>query len=166
MLERVVIDPDTWERGGPDRQAEWTAIIADLVRDRDLRFRQDAPAELRVLVEPGRTRFELHPASASAEEAVARAELPAHEVLREIEAYIDVMREIEKTDQGYGSARLAALDMAKSLAHDDGAKALAPFLGDSLGADFPTLRRLFTLLVALRVDTTTAAGLRGHRRVR
>jgi len=169
MISDVAIDEDTWTRGGPLRQAEWKAIIRDMIGDPDLRFAHDG-SRLRIVCRKGRTSFELWPSDTNAApsagaEPLAAGDVPAHEVKRYIEAYIDVVSQIEKTDQGYGSTRLEALDMAKRLTHDDGAKSLAPFLGATLGADHVTLRRLFTLLVALRVDTTTAAGLRGHRRV-
>ena len=55
--------------------------------------------------------------------------------------------------------------MAKKVTHDKAGRALKRHLRD-LRMDHPTARRLFTLLVSLRVDTTRLTGVYGHRRIR
>lgn len=157
---RIVFDDDLWKRTDPLRRAEWQAIVRDMLADPELRFDVEADT-LRVAVDGSTTRLTLSRDDAP----VATAAIPAADTRDVIESYIDVVRQIEKADQGLGSARIEALDMAKKLVHDDGARALVGHCA-TVGADHVTCRHLFTLLVALRVDTTPLAGLRGHRRVR
>ncbi|MCS6799292.1 MAG: UPF0262 family protein [Myxococcota bacterium] len=82
-----------------------------------------------------------------------------------VQAYVDVIRAMERAEEGHGSARLEALDMAKKLAHDDGARALAQCITDS-ALPLESCRKLFSLLFVLLVDTTRLHGHRGHRPVR
>jgi hypothetical protein len=55
--------------------------------------------------------------------------------------------------------------MAKKVTHDDAGRKLQR-LCRPLGADHDTCRRLFSLLLALRVDTTRLTGIHGHRPIR
>jgi uncharacterized protein (UPF0262 family) len=60
---------------------------------------------------------------------------------------------------------MEALDMAKKVTHDRAGRVLKRELRD-FGFDLETSRRLFTLLLSLRVDTTRLVGIHGHRRIR
>jgi len=55
--------------------------------------------------------------------------------------------------------------MAKKVTHDRAGRVLKRELRD-FGFDLETSRRLFTLLLSLRVDTTRLVGIYGHRRIR
>jgi hypothetical protein len=66
--------------------------------------------------------------------------------------------------EGGGVERLEALDMAKKATHDKLARVLKRELRP-MGVDHDTARRLFTLLLSIRVDTTRIHGAHGHRRV-
>ena len=77
--------------------------------------------------------------------------LPAHQQLIALEAKTGG---IEK-----------ALDMAKKVTHDRVGRLLKRELR-GLGFDLETSRRLFTLLLSLRVDTTKLPGVHGHRTIR
>ncbi|MBW2223750.1 MAG: UPF0262 family protein [Deltaproteobacteria bacterium] len=60
---------------------------------------------------------------------------------------------------------MEALDMAKKVTHDRAGRVLKRELRD-VGFDLETSRRLFTLLLSLRVDTTRLVGIHGHRTIR
>lgn len=87
----------------------------------------------------------------------------SHQLLADhITEYVDVMRQI---GQSQGLNRLEALDMAKKVTHDRAARALKREIREfQLGHE--ALRRLFTLLLSLRVDTTRLMGVHGHRTIR
>jgi uncharacterized protein (UPF0262 family) len=75
------------------------------------------------------------------------------------------VRELARADVQGGLARLEALDVAKKVTHDKAGRLLQRRCVD-LEIDHPTARRLFSLLFALRVDTTRLHGVHGHRRIR
>lgn len=92
-------------------------------------------------------------------ENVPRAALSVH-----ITEYVDIVRQMEQAD-AVGRHRIEALDMAKKLAHDEAAETLVRELA-SFGFTHATCRRLWTLLLSLRVDMTQLTGIRGHRPIR
>ncbi len=162
MLSDVVIDERTWADAEEARRAEWTSAIRDMLAHADeLSFAPDA-ARLLVTVSAQASTLDLvgkggEPLGSC---VVSRSALSSH-----VTEYVDIVRQIDKAEHGMGSARLEALDMGKKLAHDDAAKTLEK-LCEPLGADHETCRRLWTLLLVLRVDTTRLTGVRGHRPVR
>ncbi|MBW1831057.1 MAG: UPF0262 family protein, partial [Deltaproteobacteria bacterium] len=79
-----------------------------------------------------------------------------------ITEYIDIVRQIADAD---GVNQMEALDMAKKVTHDRAGRVLKRELRD-VGFDLETSRRLFTLLLSLRVDTTRLVGIHGHRTIR
>ncbi len=90
----------------------------------------------------------------------------SHDILApHIQEYVDIVRQLAKTDATGGLARLEALDMAKKVCHDRAGRTLKRRCRD-LGLDHVSARRLYTLLVTLRVDTTRLIGVHGHRRIR
>ena len=91
--------------------------------------------------------------------------MPRAALTQHITEYVDIVRQIARVDEGRGSARVEALDMAKKLAHDSAARTLRRHL-KAFETNHETCRRLWTLLLALRVDTTRLTGVRGHRPVR
>jgi uncharacterized protein (UPF0262 family) len=86
-------------------------------------------------------------------------------LLPAVAAYVDVVRRLHDAGPGAAPEQIAALDAQKRAAHDAGAGALGRAL-PPLGADHETLRRLFSLLVSVRLDTTRLFGVFGHRPVR
>jgi uncharacterized protein (UPF0262 family) len=97
---------------------------------------------------------------------IAVAVVPQDALRGHLREYVDVVRQLSRAHDAGGRARITALDMAKKVTHDRGARVLEEACGH-LGVDHATCRRLFTLIFALRVDTADALlSHRGHRRVR
>jgi uncharacterized protein (UPF0262 family) len=156
-LHAVVIGERTLARGSEAQHVEWDANIRELLSKAGshaedvatlhvsmteqqflLDFRGDDDSELVTIIIP-------------------------HELLSEhITEYIDIVRQIADAD---GVNQMEALDMAKKVTHDRAGRVLKRELRD-VGFDLETSRRLFTLLLSLRVDTTRLVGIHGHRRIR
>jgi uncharacterized protein (UPF0262 family) len=162
MLHEIAIDERTWGDADEARRHEWTSAIRDMLAHAELlSFPADAD-KLVVTVSEQASTLDLLAANGTtlASAIVSRSAISAH-----VTEYVDIVRQIDKADHGMGSARLEALDMGKKLAHDDAARTLQKLCAP-LGADHETCRRLWTLLLVLRVDTTRLTGVRGHRPVR
>jgi uncharacterized protein (UPF0262 family) len=156
-LHAVVIGERTLARGSEAQHVEWDANVRELLSKAGsqaedvatlhismteqqflLDFRDDDDSELVTIIIP-------------------------HELLSEhITEYIDIVRQIADAD---GVNQMEALDMAKKVTHDRAGRVLKRELRD-VGFDLETSRRLFTLLLSLRVDTTRLVGIHGHRRIR
>ncbi len=162
-LLAIDVDDDTWDGASEARRAEWRLGIAELLRRHVFAFPGDAAAWRLRLAPSGQA---LH-VEARAETGETLLDLVvARDVLtKQVNEYVDVVRRLGHDDGSLHPAQLEALDMGKKVIHDAAARALARALPE-LGADHETYRRLFTLALALRVDTTKLTGIYGHRPVR
>jgi len=153
------IADDDWDTATPLRRADWRANIDDLVVDGRL---VPPYADRYLLVTPRLDATELE--FLDDEGVVAARVTLAHAATAdELREYLDVIRRMDA--EAHRRDRLEALDMAKKVVHDKAAVALAR-AAPGLAEDHRTYRKLFTLLVALRIDTTNLAHARGHGRSR
>lgn len=156
-LSAVVIDERTLQRGSEAQHVDWEANIRELLS----KAKSSVEDAAIMYVSVTEQRFVLDFLSAEGRELGAIA-LP-HELLSEhITEYVDIVRQIANAD---GVNQMEALDMAKKVTHDRAGRVLKRELRD-FGFDLETSRRLFTLLLSLRVDTTRLVGIYGHRRIR
>jgi uncharacterized protein (UPF0262 family) len=156
-LSAVVVDERTLQRGSEAQHVDWEANIRELLSKAKSSVEDAAVMHVSVTEQ----RFVLDFRSAEGRELGAIA-LP-HELLSEhITEYVDIVRQIANAD---GVNQMEALDMAKKVTHDRAGRVLKRELRD-FGFDLETSRRLFTLLLSLRVDTTRLVGIYGHRRIR
>ena len=160
-LSALTIDDATWDRAESSRREEWRLAITELLGDPEQQF-LDGAHRLAITVSGQSTFFELRDSN---EHSMARVEVPRSELTEHITEYVDIVRQIARADEGLGSARVEALDMAKRVAHDSAARTLQRQL-ETLSPNHATCRRLWTLVLSLRVDTTRLTGVRGHRPVR
>ncbi len=160
-LRDVRIDEATWARVSEARRREWRAAIEELLEPGRAAFRPEAR---RLEVDVSEQAIGLRLLD-GAGEPLEQVRVP-HDALADlVTEYVDIVRQIAKDDASGGLARLEALDMAKKVVHDRAAGTLLSACA-GFGMDHATARRLFTLLLALRVDTTRLVGVHGHRRVR
>ena len=156
-LVAVVIDERTLQRGSDAQHVEWDANTRELVSA--AKKSMEAVATLHVSVTEQGFVLDFR---ASDDGELGSIAIP-HELLSEhIAEYIDIVRQIANAD---GVNQMEALDMAKKVTHDRAGRLLRRELRD-VGIDLETSRRLFTLLLSLRVDTTRLVGIHGHRRIR
>lgn len=155
-LNAVVLDQRTLQRGSEAQHAEWETGIRELLSEAICNI--DGPATL--FIELTERQFVLR----FEEEGRNLATIPLdHELLAvQITEYLDIVRQITDADS---LNQMEALDMAKKVTHDRAGRVLKRQLRE-LGFDLGTSRRLFTLLLSLKVDTTRLPGIRGHRRTR
>jgi uncharacterized protein (UPF0262 family) len=156
-LTAIVIDDRTLERGSQAQHAEWEANIRELLAKVRGNFEVDATLQVSV-TEQGFV-LELQGGSGA---TLGTVVIP-HELLSEhITEYVDIVRQIDRVE---GVNQMEALDMAKKVTHDRAGRVLKRELRQ-FGLDLETARRLFTLLLSLRVDTTRLTGIHGHRTIR
>lgn len=156
-LNAVVIDERTLQRGSEAQRVEWEALIRELLSS--ARSKLEVVATLHVSVTEQGFTLDLQTDEGQGLGTVA---IP-HELLSEhITEYIDTVRQIAAAD---GLNQMEALDMAKKVTHDRAGRVLKRELRD-IGFDLEASRRLFTLLLSLRVDTTRIVGIHGHRTIR
>ena len=158
LLRRVVIDELTWRSAPELRRHEWRLAIDELLDEHA--FEHD-PVEVDLEIELGKHRTILRFLRDG--EAVATGHVDHATMRAHVDDYVAICKKMGALDQGSGSAKVEALDMAKKLAHDAAARTLASML-DGVKPDLRTSRRLFTLLLTLYVDTSRLAMVHAHKR--
>jgi len=154
-IREIRVDEELWDGATALRRAEWRATIEDLVLDGELspkytgyfvlvKVRSEA-AELEFLDDEGELR-----------EAVTVPFAITAPILTE---YLQIIARMDS--EAHETGRLEALDMGKKVVHDTAARALAQALPE-LAENHVTYRKLFSMLVALQVDTTKLIHARAH----
>lgn len=160
MLRDVRIDERTWVEATEARRMEWRAAIAEFIHSAASCVRHDADT-LVITVTEQATILDLLREGA----VLDHVAIPRDALLESMTEYVDIVRQIGREDGPGGLSRLEALDMAKKVTHDRAGRALRRHC-THFEMDLPTARRLFTLLLSLRIDTTRLLGAHGHRNVK
>lgn len=156
-LSAVVIDERTLQRGSEAQHVDWEASIRELLSKATSSVEDVATLHVSVTEQQFALDFR------SDEGLELGAITIPHDLLSQhITEYIDIVRQIAEAN---GVNQMEALDMAKKVTHDRAGRVLKRELRE-FGFDLETSRRLFTLLLSLRVDTTRLVGIHGHRRIR
>ena len=156
-LNAVLIDERTLQRGSEAQQVEWEAIVREFLSRAKSNVEEAASLHVGVTEQGFEMSFQTDQAQGLGTIAIPHQLLSEH-----ITEYIDIVRQIADAD---GLNQMEALDMAKKVTHDRAGRVLKRELRD-FGFDLETSRRLFTLLLSLRVDTTRIVGIHGHRTIR
>ena len=156
MTERIVkitLDEGSIKKRSPQAEHEKSVAIADLL-DENLfqpHCMQGGPYELHLSIADGRLIFDI----TSEKTDKARAALsikPLRGVIRDYfmicESYYEAL-----TNKGGAASpgKIEAIDMGRRGVHNEGSEALQNLLKDRIKVDFPTSRRLFTLICVLHI---------------
>ncbi|MEO7111207.1 MAG: UPF0262 family protein [Polyangiaceae bacterium] len=156
-LADLRIDEPTWESGTPLRRAEWKSTCDDLRVECNF---GDAVTNRHVLVssKPAVVLFEVLDDEGF---AVTTFEITQASLQTPITEYLVIIRRMDDNAQDRDASWFEAVDMAKKVVHDRAARVLLSSVPE-LSSDLGTLRKIFTLVLSLFVDTTTLHHARGH----
>ena len=152
------LDEATWQSATDARKLDWTILLRELVEHGEFaetlagRYLLATPSEGHVTI-----------AALDEDGAVAHEERVASEPLKgTIAEYIAIIDQLDGSGRHRDTEWFATLDMAKKVVHDRAAAALLES-GIAASTEKATLRRLFSLLFALHVDTSRLRYANGHR---
>lgn len=157
-LAEVVIDESVSRDASEARRLEWATLTRELVRAFEDVPREDAHT-LRI------TRLERAFGLALSDESgreLVFVSVTFEALAEHMDEYVDIVKQISREDGQLGVLRLEALDMAKKVVHDRAGRMLKKACRE-MRLDLEAARRLFSLLVSLRIDTTRLVGIHGHR---
>jgi uncharacterized protein (UPF0262 family) len=152
------LDEATWASGADARKRDWKVLLGELVEYGEF---GETLAGCYLLATPSEGHVTIE--ALDDDGAVVHEERVAWEPLEEtIAEYIAIIDQLDGGGRHRGTEWFATLDMGKKVVHD---RAAAALLKSGIGAssEKATLRRLFSLLFALRVDTSRMRHANGHR---
>ena len=158
MIQAIRIDQSVWEASSRLRRHDWVLSIADLTDEARLGAEEDY---LLHLASTGHAVL----LSTFDENGAPRGayEVPNSSLRHHVEEYLAIIGKMHGDETNDASARMHALDMAKKVVHDAGAKTLERAL-PAFARDHESYRRLFSLLLAVVIDVTRLPGAIAHRR--
>ncbi|MEZ5924490.1 MAG: UPF0262 family protein [Hyphomicrobiaceae bacterium] len=147
-LIEVTLDEKSLGRGTADIEHEREVAIYDLLEANSfaLEGREDGPYKLALSIAEDRLVFSV---GTSEGPAVATHLLSLSPFRRIVKDYFLICESYFKAIKTAPISRIEAIDMGRRGLHDEGSKLLQERLQGKISVDFPTARRLFTLVCAL-----------------
>lgn len=154
-VQAVRIEEQLWSSAPMLRKEDWRALIHDILSG-TLPWPSRETCTLIAGCDDNNVNFTFTTMSTPDDKLT----IPRANIAAIIKEYTDLIKKLATRDMM--EVHFEALDMAKRVVHDAGARKLAVLL-PGVGSNFETNRRLFSLVVSLTVDTTRLGPYPGHR---
>jgi uncharacterized protein (UPF0262 family) len=147
-LTKVVLEGAALHRLSALQEADRSQAVADL--EAENRFAPaaapDVPSILHLSIQEGRLVFDIHDAADQPLAAVVLAMGPFKMLIKDYQMLLDSYAGAIAEGR---EAKIQAIDMGRRGLHNEGAELMQSRLAGKVVIDFPTARRLFTLVCAL-----------------
>ncbi|MDE2006659.1 MAG: UPF0262 family protein [Rhodospirillales bacterium] len=154
-LVRVLLGGDALPRLSPLKEADRAQAVADLAAENrfapahhawDQTAPPAGPYVLHLAIQDGRLVFDIRTAEEAPVAGIGLALGPFRALMKDYEMLVDSYALAVAEGR---EARIQAIDMGRRGLHDEGARLLMARLAGKIEIDFPTARRLFTLVCVL-----------------
>lgn len=148
-LVRLVLEGEALTRLDPLLEADRAQAVDDLLHENRFaptRAPAGGPFALRLSITEGRLAFDIRDAADAPQHVVALALGPFRRLIKDYQLLVD--SHAMAVQEGR-EARIQAIDMGRRGLHNEGAQLLLERLAGKIAIDFPTARRLFTLVCVL-----------------
>jgi uncharacterized protein (UPF0262 family) len=155
-IASVTLDEVTVLRRHSDVEQEREAALADLVADsqfsplKAVQNGHEGPWSLRLAVVDGRLAIAVQDGSGADAGTIGLGLARFRRVVRE---YFAICDSYYKATRKASAREIETLDMARRAIHDRGTRQLLEALEGRAATDFPTARRLFTLICVLHIKS-------------
>ena len=150
-LVEVVLDENTIARADPDVEHERAVAIYDLVAENAFRpvgHEPDGPPAYALRLAVVESRLTFHVRDAAGHDVCTHM-LSLTPLRRVVEDYFRICESYYDAIRTAQPSRIEAVDMARRGLHNEGSELLQERLAGKIEVDFPTARRLFTLVCAV-----------------
>jgi len=148
-LTKITLDEGSIKKRSAEVEHERNVAIADLLDENSFQphCMKGGPYELFLSISDGRLIFDITSEDNSKAKAVLSIQ-PLRGIVRDYfmicESYYDALK-------ATSPAKVEAIDMGRRGVHNEGSEALQELLKGRISVDFPTARRLFTLICVLHI---------------
>jgi len=149
-VARITLDESTVVRRKPDIERERAVAIADLLEANSFAPVSGAsgPFHLHLEIEENRLLLDVRD---TAEQSLEKLTLPLAPFRGIVKDYFLVCESYFTAVKTANPSRIEAIDMGRRGLHNEGSELLRDRLAEQVAIDFPTARRLFTLLCVLHI---------------
>ena len=147
-LTLIVLEGEALHRLSALQEADRDQAVADLREDNSfyLTTHPDLQSILHLSIQQGRLVFDIRDAEDNPVQAVMLAMGPFKMLIKDYQMLLDSYAQAVAEGR---VARIQAIDMGRRGLHNEGAELMVERLAGKVEIDFPTARRLFTLVCAL-----------------
>ncbi|MDR3505555.1 MAG: UPF0262 family protein [Acidocella sp.] len=147
-LTRIVLEGEALHRLSALQEADRDQAVADLREDNSfcLPTHPELQSILHLSIQQGRLVFDIRDAEDNPVQAVMLAMGPFKMLIKDYQMLLDSYAQAVAEGR---EARIQAIDMGRRGLHNEGAELMVERLTGKVEIDFPTARRLFTLVCAL-----------------
>lgn len=148
-LIKITLDESSMKKRSQEAEHERNVAIADLLDENTFQphCMKGGPYELFLSIEDGRLVFDI----TSQDGSKAKAALPMQPLRGVVRDYFMICESYYEALRTAGPGKIEAIDMGRRGVHNEGSEALQELLKGRISVDFPTARRLFTLICVLHI---------------
>jgi uncharacterized protein (UPF0262 family) len=153
MSERIAtiaLDEGSIKKRTPEVEHERNVAIADLLDENMFQplCMNGGPYDLQLSVTEGRLVMDIH---SQKDEKATRLALSVQPLRRVIRDYFMICESYYEALKTASPGKIEAIDMGRRGVHNEGSEELQDLLKGRIQLDFPTSRRLFTLICVLHI---------------
>ncbi len=147
-LTKIILDGEALHRLSPLQEADRTQAVADLQAENEFAptGHPDLQSILHLSIQEGRLVFDIRDLEDKQVVAVLLAMGPFKMLIKDYQMLLDSYAGAIAEGR---EAKIQAIDMGRRGLHNEGAELMRERLATKVEIDFPTARRLFTLVCAL-----------------
>lgn len=147
-IGEIVLGGEALTRLSPELEADRAQAVADLLAGSVFQPAGLPPGRhtLHLSIHDGRLVFDIRDTKNQPRSAIVLALGPFRRLIKDYQLLVD--SHIQAVQEGR-EARIQAIDMGRRGLHNEGAELLTQRLNGKITLDFPTARRLFTLICVL-----------------
>jgi uncharacterized protein (UPF0262 family) len=147
-LVQIMLDREMLHRLSPLQEADRDQAVADLRAENAFHpvAHPDLQSILHLSIQQGRLVFDIRDAADQPVQVVALALGPFKTLIKDYQMLLDSYAQAVAEGR---ESRIQAIDMGRRGLHNEGAALMIERLAGKVEIDFPTARRLFTLVCAL-----------------
>ncbi len=147
-LTRVVLEGEALQRLSPLQEADRAQAMTDLAGENSFSpvAQPDALSVLHLSIQDGRLVFDIRDEQEAPIAAIVLAMGPFKMLIKDYQMLLDSYAGAVAEGR---EAKIQAIDMGRRGLHNEGAELMQERLAGKVEIDFPTARRLFTLVCAL-----------------
>jgi len=148
-LIKITLDEASIKKRSKEAEHEKSVAIADLLDENQFQpmCMSGGPYSLHLSIAEGRLIFDIE----SEQGSKARAALSIAPLRGVIRDYFMICESYYEALKNAGTRKVEAIDMGRRGVHNEGSEELQSMLKERIKVDFPTARRLFTLICVLHI---------------
>ncbi|MEQ1789905.1 MAG: UPF0262 family protein [Rickettsiales bacterium] len=147
---KILLDESSMKKRSIEAEHERDVAIADLLDENSFEphCMQSGPYNVELAIEEGRLVMDVHSPQEEKHSKVVLSVSPLRGIIRD---YFMIFDSYQAAIASANTSKIEAIDMGRRGIHNEGSELLQDILKDRIVVDFPTARRLFTLICVLHI---------------